>query len=116
MNFGATFNTASSRHDRCAYKEQLEALHLEQSNLNDLLNYSAIIIGDCSPLLSSLIKENDRCSMKIADLVSAIHALDIQYSIWWGEGGSPAVRVTGLALAPSGELSLLYNNVPAPIF
>ena len=67
VNFGATFNTASSRHDTCAYKEQLEALHLEQSNLNDLLNYSAIIVGDCSPLLSSLIKKMIDATMKIAD-------------------------------------------------
>ena len=64
------------------HKEQLEALHLGQSSLNDLFNYSAMIVHECSPLLSSLIEENDRCSMKISDLISG----GIQYSIWWGEG------------------------------
>ena len=31
------------------YKEQLEALLLEQASLNDLFNYSAVIVGECSP-------------------------------------------------------------------
>ena len=63
------------------------ALHLEQSSLNDLFNYSAMIVGECSPLLSSLIEENDRWHHENSQL-GKCNALDMQYiySIWCGEG------------------------------
>lgn len=47
------------------YKEQLEAICLEQSSVKDLFNYSAMIVGESSPLLSSLVEENERCGMEI---------------------------------------------------
>ena len=72
------------------------ALHLEQSSLNDLFNYSAMIVGECSPLLSSLIEENGRWHHENSQL-GKCNALDMQYSIWWwgggGGGGSLVVRV-----------------------
>ena len=37
-------------------KSSWKALHLEQSSLNDFFNYSAIIVGECIPLCSSLIE------------------------------------------------------------
>ena len=59
--------------DLTTYKEQLEAICLEQSSVKDLFNYSAMIVGESSPLLSSLVEENERCSKKIAELVSGMH-------------------------------------------
>ena len=50
---------------------------LEQSSVKDLFNYSAMIVGESSPLLSSLVEEFERCSKKIAELVSGMH-----FDIW----------------------------------
>eukprot|EP00731_Ephydatia_muelleri_P029890 Em0021g413a len=54
--------------DLTTYKEQLEAICLEQLSVKDFFNYSAMIVGESSPLLSSLVEENERCSNKIAEL------------------------------------------------
>ena len=59
--------------DLTTYKEQLEAICLEQTSVKDLFNYSAMIVGESSSLLSSLVEENERCSKKIAELVSGMH-------------------------------------------
>ena len=61
------------------YKEQLEAICLEQSSVKDLFNYSAVIVGESSPLLSSLVEENERCGMEIAKLVSGMHFVFVPY-------------------------------------
>ena len=58
-----------------------------------------MIVGESSPLLSSLVEENVRCSKKRAELVSGMH-----FSIWiilhpliqyeGGGGGGGHVKVT----------------------
>eukprot|EP00731_Ephydatia_muelleri_P032648 Em0024g192a len=58
--------------DLTTYKEQLEAICLEQTSVKDLFNYSAMIVGESGPLLSSLVEENERCSKKIAELEQMI--------------------------------------------
>ena len=63
--------------DLTTYKEQLEAICLEQTSVKDLFNYSAMIVGESSSLISSLVEENERCSKKIAELVSGMH-----FGIW----------------------------------
>ena len=45
-------------------------LHHERSSLKDLFNYSAMIVGKISPLLSSLAEEDISYSSKIVELVS----------------------------------------------
>ena len=62
-----------------AYKEQLEVLQQEHCSLKDLFNYSAIIVGESSPLLSSLIEEDENYSSKIAKLVSFLVASSTCY-------------------------------------
>ena len=55
MSMNAELTTASYEayvtavKELTTYKEQLEALLLEQASLNDLFNYSAMIVGECSP-------------------------------------------------------------------
>lgn len=61
---------ATSLRELTALKEQLEVLHHEHNSLKDLFNYSAMIVGESSPLLSSLAEENISISSKIAELVS----------------------------------------------
>ena len=53
-----------------ALKEQLEVLHHERISQKDHFNYSAMIVGEISPLLSSLAEEDISYSSKIAELVS----------------------------------------------
>ena len=50
-----------------ALKEQLEVLHHECISLKDLFNYSAMIVGVISPLLSSLAEEDISYSSQIAE-------------------------------------------------
>ena len=38
-----------------------------------------MIVGEFSPLLSSLVEENERCSKKIAELVSGMHFSIMDY-------------------------------------
>ena len=61
---------ATAVRELTAYKEQLEVLRQEYRSLKDLFNYSAIIVGESSPLLSSLIEDDANYSRKIAKLVS----------------------------------------------
>ena len=61
---------ATALRELTALKEQLEVLHHECSSLKDLFNYSAMIVGEISPLLSSLAEEDISYSSKIAELVS----------------------------------------------
>ena len=61
---------ATAVRELTAYKEQLGVLRQEHCSLMDLINYSAIIVGESSPLLSSLIEEYANYSSKIAKLVS----------------------------------------------
>ena len=68
------------------YKEQLEAICLEQSSVKDLFNYSAMIVGESSPLLSSLVEENERCGMEIAKLVSGMHFVFVPSDTVFMEG------------------------------
>ena len=50
---------------------------LEQSSVKGLFNFSTMIVGESNPLPSSLVEENERCSKKIAELVSGMH-----FGIW----------------------------------
>ena len=61
---------ATALRELTVLKEQLEVLHHERSSLKDLFNYSAMIVGESSPLLSSLAEEDISYSCKIAELVS----------------------------------------------
>lgn len=61
---------ATALRELTALKEQLEVLQHEHSSLKDLFNYSAMIVGESSPLLSSLAEKNISYSSKIAELVS----------------------------------------------
>ena len=63
------YATAPAR-ELTALKEQLEVLHHERISLKDLFNYSAMIVGEISSLLSSLSEEDISYSSKIAELVS----------------------------------------------
>ena len=56
-------------------------LHHEYSSLKDLFNYSAMIVGESSPLLSSLAEENISYSSKIAELVSNYTMVENTYVI-----------------------------------
>ena len=62
------YATAPAR-ELTALKEQLEVLHHERISLKDLFNYSAMIVGEISPLLSSLAEDDISYSSKIAELV-----------------------------------------------
>ena len=62
------YATAPAR-ELTALKEQLEVLHHERISLKDLFNYSAMIVGEISPLLSSLAEEDISYSSKIAELL-----------------------------------------------
>ena len=46
---------ATAPRELTALKEQLEVLHHERSSLKDVFNYSAMIVEESSPLLSSLV-------------------------------------------------------------
>ena len=70
---------ATAVRELTAYKEQLEVLQQEHCSLKDLFNYSAIIVGESSPLLSSLIEEDEKYSSKIAKLVSYLVANSTYY-------------------------------------
>ena len=61
---------ATALRELTALKEQLEGLHHEHSSLKNLFNYSAMIVGEISSLLSSLAEEDISYSSKIAELVS----------------------------------------------
>ena len=61
---------ATAPRELTALKEQLEVLHHERISLKDLFNYSAMIVGEISLLLSSLTEEDISYSSKIAELVS----------------------------------------------
>ncbi|KAL5489111.1 hypothetical protein EMCRGX_G018166 [Ephydatia muelleri] len=61
---------ATAVRELTAYKEQLGVLRQEHCSLMDLINYSAIIVRESSPLLSSLIEEYANYSSKIAKLVT----------------------------------------------
>ena len=61
---------ATAPRELAALKEQLEVLHHECISLKDLFNFSAMIVGEISPLLSSLAEEDISYSSKIAELVS----------------------------------------------
>ena len=65
---------ATAVRELTAYKEQLEVLQQEHCSLKDFFNYLAIIVGDSSPLLSSLIEEDANYSSKITKLVSYLVA------------------------------------------
>ena len=56
---------ATAVRELTAYKEQLEVLRQEHCSLKDLFNYSVIIVGESSPLLSNLV-EDGNYSSKIA--------------------------------------------------
>ena len=64
---------ATAVRELTAYKEQLEVLRQEHCSLKDLFNYLAIIVGESSPLLSTLIEEA-KYSSQIAKLVSYLVA------------------------------------------
>ena len=49
---------ATASRELTALKEQLEVLHHEHISLKDLFNYSAMIVGEISHLLSSLAEED----------------------------------------------------------
>ena len=51
-------------------KEQLELLQEEWQSVKDLFNYSAMIVGEESPLLTSLVEEDTNYHSKVAVLVS----------------------------------------------
>ena len=47
-----------------------------------------MIVGESSPLLSSLVEENERCSKKRAELVSGMHfSMDYLHPLIQYEGG-----------------------------
>ena len=71
---------ATAVRELTAYKEQLEVLRQEHCSLKDLFNYSVIIVGESSPLLSSLI-EDGNYSSKIVKLVSYFSGKVLQ-SLW----------------------------------
>ena len=50
-------NMPTAMRELTAYKEQLEVLRKERFSLKDMFNHSAVIVGESSPLLSSLVEE-----------------------------------------------------------
>ena len=50
-------NMPTAMRELTAYNKQLEVLRKERFSLKDMFNHSAIIVGESSPLLSSLVEE-----------------------------------------------------------
>ncbi|KAL5496438.1 hypothetical protein EMCRGX_G012721 [Ephydatia muelleri] len=89
---------ATAVRELTAYKEQLEVLQQEHCSLKDLFNYSAIIVGESSPLLSSLIEEDEKYSSKIAKLEQTISDVHKKLNKGFAVSEGPFVKGVETAL------------------
>ncbi|KAL5469048.1 hypothetical protein EMCRGX_G030239 [Ephydatia muelleri] len=89
---------ATAVRELTAYKEQLEVLQQEHCNLKDLFNYSAIIVGESSLLLSSLIEEDEKYSSKIAKLEQTISDVHKKLNKGFAVSEGPFVKGVETAL------------------